>query len=217
MRKFLFVILAGGALSANAQVDPHFSQYYSYPLWLNPAMAGQSEGAYRVSAHYRNQWSNISSPYSTFGVSGDMNTTKNINFGLNIMNQTAGSGGYNYTNALFTIGYSGVKWGTDNQNTVSFGLQGGLLSRRFDPSKFQGGDQWVSGIGYNPNVASTDPLTNTSSGTLDLAAGVAYFNSATDRKVNPYFGVSVGHLTQPEDPFIGRGTASRLPMRYTVH
>ncbi|RYY41040.1 MAG: type IX secretion system membrane protein PorP/SprF [Chitinophagaceae bacterium] len=216
MRKLFFVLLSGAALGAKAQVDPHFSQYYVYPLWLNPALAGQSEGDYRVSGLYRNQWRNVSTPYSTFGISGDVRTNKNINFGLNILNQTAGTGGYNYTNAYLAVSYSGVRWGGEGQHNLSFGLQGGLLARRFDPSKFQGGDQWVPGVGFNPNIATSDPLTNTSSSSLDLGAGVSYFNSG-EQKVNPFVGVSVGHLTQPEDPFIGRGTASRLPMRLTVH
>ena len=217
MRKLFFVLLAGAGLSANAQADPHFSQYYVYPMWLNPALAGQSEGGIRASALYRNQWRNVSTPYSTIGVSGDLRTNSNLNFGINILNQTAGTGGYRYTNAQLTIGYSGVRWGADNRHTLSFGLQGGVLARRFDPSKFQGGDQWVPGIGYNPNIATTDPLSKTSVGDLDLGAGIAYFNSAQDVKVNPFFGFSAGHLTRPIDPFVGQGSAERLPMRLTVH
>jgi type IX secretion system PorP/SprF family membrane protein len=217
MRKLFFILISGCGLSAQAQVDPHFSQFYVYPLWLNPALTGTSDGAYRLSALYRNQWRNVSSPYSTIGVSGDVSTSKNINFGLNILRQTAGTGGYSYTNAAFSVSYNGVRWGNDERHQLSFGLQGGLLSRRFDPGKFQGGDQWVPGIGYSAAIASSDPLSNTSAGSFDAGAGAVYYNTATDVSVNPFFGVSVGHLTRPEDPFIGRGTASRLPMRYTVH
>jgi type IX secretion system PorP/SprF family membrane protein len=217
MRKLFFVLITGCSLSASAQVDPHFSQFYTHPLWLNPALAGTSEGAYRVSAIYRNQWRSVSTPYSTIGVSGDVPAASNINFGLNILRQTAGTGGYSYTNAALSVAYSGVRWGADERHQVSIGLQAGLLSRRFDPSKFQGGDQWIPGIGYSANIATSDPLSNTSAGSFDAAAGAVYFNAAPDVSVNPFFGVSVGHLTQPQDPFIGRGIGSRLPLRTTVH
>jgi type IX secretion system PorP/SprF family membrane protein len=217
MRKLFLVLITGCGLQAAAQVDPHFSQFYTHPLWLNPALAGTSEGAYRVSAIYRSQWGAVSTPYSTVGVSGDVPTGSNINFGLNILRQTAGTGGYSYTNAALSVSYSGVRWGTDDRHQVSIGLQAGLISRRFDPSKFQGGDQWVSGIGYNPALATSDPLSNSSAGSFDAAAGAVYFNAAPDIQVNPFFGVSAGHLTQPQDPFIGRGSSARLPMRYTVH
>jgi hypothetical protein len=50
---------------SNAQVDPHFSQYYVYPAWVNPALTGIFDGSYRVSGIYRNQWGNVSSPFST--------------------------------------------------------------------------------------------------------------------------------------------------------
>jgi type IX secretion system PorP/SprF family membrane protein len=217
MKKLLTILFIGGTLGAQAQADPHFSQYYTYPLWLNPALTGQSEAGYRLSAHYRNQWPSISTPYSTIGVSGDFDAGKNIGLGVNIMRQTAGTGGYSYTNGGFSIAYSGVRWGADDRHHISIGMQVGFLGRRFDPSKFQGGDQWVPGIGFNPNLSTSDPLTNTASGTIDLSAGIAYFDAATEANVNPFFGVSAGHLTQPEDPFIGRGTAARLPMRYTIH
>jgi hypothetical protein len=48
------VILAGSVSKTMAQVDPHFTQYYIYPLYINPAMTGGSDGDYRVSGIFRN-------------------------------------------------------------------------------------------------------------------------------------------------------------------
>ena len=39
---------------ASAQ-DPHFSQFFSSPLTLNPAFTGKFFGTYRVAGNYRNQ------------------------------------------------------------------------------------------------------------------------------------------------------------------
>src|SRR5215813_6442 len=79
-----------------AQTDPHFTQNYTYPMYINPALAGSSDGEYRASAIYRTQWGSISNPYRTMGVSFDTRTNKNIALGASILNQSAGDGGFNY-------------------------------------------------------------------------------------------------------------------------
>src|SRR5215475_4970837 len=87
------------ALPSVAQTDPHFTQNYTYPMYVNPALAGSSDGEYRASAIYRSQWGSISNPYRTTGVSFDTRTNKNIALGASLLNQTAGDGGFNYFNA----------------------------------------------------------------------------------------------------------------------
>ncbi|GAA4339098.1 PorP/SprF family type IX secretion system membrane protein [Flaviaesturariibacter amylovorans] len=217
MKKLLILLLSGSSLAAQAQVEPHFSQYYVYPMWLNPALAGTSENAYRVSGLYRNQWAGISTPFSTFGVSGDFSAGNNVGLGANIMRQTAGTGGYTYTTGMLSFSWNGIRWGADARHQLGLGLQAGFLNRRFDPSKFQGGDQWQAGVGFNPTLPTTDPLTRSAAGAFDVGAGIAYVNSAADANVNPFGGISAAHLTQPQDPFIVSGEAKRLPVRLTVH
>jgi hypothetical protein len=46
-----------------AQTDPHFTQNYTYPMYINPALTGSSDREYRVSSIYRTQWGSISNPY----------------------------------------------------------------------------------------------------------------------------------------------------------
>src|SRR5215216_4699701 len=101
-----------------AQTDPHFTQNYTYPMYINPALTGSSDGEYRVSAIYRSQWGSIS-PYHTNGVSFDARTNKNIALGVNLLNQSAGDGGFNYLNAYGSVAYTGVKFGKgSNQRLV---------------------------------------------------------------------------------------------------
>lgn len=204
-------------MKADAQVDPHFSQFYAYPLWLNPGMAGMMDGDYRFTGVYRNQWSSVMTPYNTAGFSADVNTGKNLNLGANFMSQTAGDAGYKYLNAYATIAYSGIRFGQDNNQQITIGLQAGLLSRRFDPAKFQFGDQWNPITGYNPGATTADIITKTSSSVLDMGAGISYADASPDKKVNFFGGVGAFHLTKPEDPFVSSGTNAVLPVRYTIH
>src|SRR4026207_669793 len=117
--------------TVQAQVDPHFSQYYVYPAWLNPALTGAFDGQYRVSGIYRNQWGNISTPFTTPGVSVEFTTNNNINIGASVLNQTAGTGGYNYTTAYGNVAYTGVKFGPGLSKRIVFGIQAGIVQRRF--------------------------------------------------------------------------------------
>jgi type IX secretion system PorP/SprF family membrane protein len=216
MKKLLTLFFLGWSLCGHAQVDPHFSQYYAYPLWLNPALTGGFDGGLRITGIYRNQWGSITNPFATMGLSADVVTGANINFGANIFRQTAGDAGYHYTTATASIAYSGVRFGSDGAQQLVIGIQGGLISRGFNPAKFQFGDQWNASTGFNPASPSADLLTKTSAAALDLGAGIAYLDYSQDKNINFFGGFSAMHLNGPEDPFIN-GNKQKLPMRFTVH
>ncbi len=211
----LFLLIGGSNL--NAQVDPHFSQYYVYPSWLNPALTGVFDGNYRVAAVYRSQWNKISSPFSTIGASADFSTDKNLNFGVSLLQQSAGNGGYNYLTGYASVAYTGIQFGSQGLQRISFGMQAGIINRRVNPSKFQFGDQWTSVTGYLPSNPTADILNATSKSTFDVGAGVLYFDGDAAHKANLFAGFSASHLTQPEDPYINGGTKEKLPIRYTAH
>ena len=201
---------------AHSQVEPHFSQYYMYPMWLNPALTGAIDGDFRVSAIHRTQWSSIANGFSTTAVSADMVTNKNVNLGVNIMQQSAGDAGYKYTNAQFSLCYTGIRFGREGDKVVTFALQGGLLNRRFDIAKSQVDDQY-NGTTYDPNRATNEFTGKTSAASLDLGAGALFYDADPDKKINIFAGVAAAHITKPKDPSLSAGNNDRLPVRYTVH
>ncbi len=215
----LFIAVVGSfmCLQAVAQIDPHFSQFYAYPLGLNPGLAGVNEGDFRANAVYRTQWNQVMTPYNTMGLSADIVTPKNLNFGINILDQSAGDGGYHYQHAYLTIAYSGVRFGEDGNQQVTFGIQVGALARKFDPSRFQFGDQWNSISGYDASVSSADQLRRTSSSDLDMGAGFSYADARENRAMKGFGGFSVFHLNRPQDPFVTQSVAQQLPLRLVMH
>ncbi len=218
-RNFKLIALAFAMFcgkSMQAQVDPHFTQYYVYPSWMNPALTGAFDGDYRVAGIYRTQWGNISSPYTTEGVAAEFTTNNNMNYGLSILNQTAGDGGYRYTTAYGNLAYSGVRFGALEQHRVVLALQAGMIQRRFDPSKLTFGDQWNPSSGYNPGNATGETLGNKSATSFDAGAGLLYFDATPNQKANFFAGYSVAHLTKPDDQFSGDAKQA-LPMRHTFH
>ena len=211
-KKYLFVAVFSLLTSAVvAQVDPHFSQYYMYPLWLNPALTGAVDGNYRVSVIQRQQWGSIVTPFTTTAISADMTTNKNINFGLNLLQQTSGDVGYKYSTGNLSVSYSGVHLGREGYKVISFGMQGGILGRSINLAEAQVNDQYQNS--GSVDLSSIKP----SASAFDMGAGVFYYDADPNKKVNLFAGFSAGHLTQPSDPFLSSNIGAKLPIRYTTH
>lgn len=206
-------------LQGKAQTDPHFTQNYTYPLYINPAMTGGSDGDYRVSGIYRSQWGSITTPYRTIGVSFDTRTNRNLAIGVNVMNQSAGDAGFNYTNAYASVAYTGTRFGNNGNQRLVFALQAGIISRRVDATKFRWGDQWNPITGYNSGNATTESFSATSATTLDIGAGVLYYDATPDKKANVFAGFSAHHLNRPKDPIITTTDVAlnTIPLRYAAH
>src|SRR5205809_7766102 len=69
-KAILFNILLVTFGSVKAQ-DPHFSQFFSSPLTLNPAFTGKFSGSWRLAANHRDQWPSIPKAYVTTSASLD--------------------------------------------------------------------------------------------------------------------------------------------------
>lgn len=218
MKKVLIIvsIITLAFTQLKAQIDPHLSQYYVYPSWLNPALTGAFDGDFRVSGVYRNQWNNVAEGFNAAGISADVKTDKNLNFGASILQQNAGSG-YSYLMANTSASYSGLRFDAEGNKRLVFGLQVGVVNRRFDASKFQFGDQWGPISGYDPGVTSTETFQNLSSTVLDLGAGAIYYDADPSKRANIFAGFSLSHLNQPVSNFTAQSTNERLLMRYTLH
>ncbi|MFD0751856.1 PorP/SprF family type IX secretion system membrane protein [Mucilaginibacter calamicampi] len=203
-------------MKTSAQIDPHFSQYYAYPLWLNPALTGVINGDARINANYKNQYPQLNNAYKTTALSADMRTNNNVALGINVLNQAAGDAGFNYFSAYGTFGYS-ITVSNDGNQKVSFGLQAGVINRSFDPNKVQFGNQFNPEGGFDPSIPSNERFLNTNTTVFDAGAGVFYYDGNPMSNANLFGGISVGHLSRPRDPFAAEGDNSKLPLRYTVH
>lgn len=216
---FLICLIMTTTKSALSQTDPHFTQNYTFPMYINPALAGGSDGDYRASAIYRGQWGGITNPYTTAGFSFDTRMQKNIALGATIQNQSAGDGGFNYFTTSASIAYTGVKFGKGETQRMVFAMQFGLLNRHVDQSKFKWGEQWNPITGYNANNPVSENFSSTSATTLDIGAGALYYDAAPGKKANAFGGFSAYHINKPRDPIITKENTelNTIPMRYVVH
>jgi type IX secretion system PorP/SprF family membrane protein len=211
------ILFQVGAISTlKAQIDPHFSQYYANPLWLNPALTGVIDGDIRLNANAKSQWTGITNGYKTAGASIDFRSGEKAGIGFNIINQSAGTAGYNYFAAYASYGY-GIAISADGTQKLHFGVQAGFINRSFDPSKLQFDDQYNPIIGYDPTLPGFETFSTTSATVFDASAGIFYYDGDPIHTANVFAGLSAAHLTTPKDPFTTGSISSRLPVRLTAH
>lgn len=202
---------------AAAQTDPHFSQYYAYPVWLNPALTGVMDGDARLTANFKDQWAGIDNGYRTGAFSGDFRASDKVALGFNIINQSAGTAGYNYLAAYGSFAYQ-ISVSDKGYQKLNFGLQAGIINRSFNASKAQFDSQYNPATGgYDPSMSSFENFNATSAIVFDASAGVFFYDGDPDKDVNIFGGISGSHLAPAKDPVTGNGLNSNIPFRYTIH
>ncbi|MGK7396310.1 MAG: PorP/SprF family type IX secretion system membrane protein [Candidatus Cyclobacteriaceae bacterium M3_2C_046] len=201
MRKILLIIfIVSFSFSVFGQ-DPHYSQYYAAPLYLNPAFAGTSEG-HRFVINHRNQWPSIPQAFSTFSFSYDYSIPKlRSGFGFLATTDKAGTGGLRSTTLGFLYAYKVQlgKWVLSPAINFAFG------TRDLDFNKLVFGDQ----------LFSKGPTNDDAMGKFedfkffDFNAGLLFYNETV------WLGASIHHLNEPNQSLLGE--VSVLPRKRSIH
>ena len=198
------LVLAG---SVQAQ-DIHFTQYFTSPLTLNPAMTGLVNEDLRFSANYRSQWSSVSSnPYITGTFSYDMAMLKGklpqgdaLGIGLMGLYDKAGTGALTNTTFGLSLAYHKA-FGYDRQQHISIGMQACYVQKSIDFAKLTFEDEFSAGLGTFVPGSTLEHFPNASIGYADFNGGLMYSGKVADH-VTAYVGYSYYHLTQPEQSFM---------------
>lgn len=198
-----FLLLAG---AANAQ-DIGFSQFYSNPLYLNPAFAG-SKVAPRFSLTYRCQWPSLVSAFSTVSASYDQYIPKlHGGIGAIILTDRQGDHGMLSTSMLGVM-YS-FRFQVGKEVFINAALEASVAnySLNWDPNTMRFGDQIDPSNGF-VNYTSAQMPDQTSRWMADFSAGVLAYGKAW------YAGAALAHFTQPNQAFYGEDL---LPMKVSVN
>ncbi|OQP56465.1 PorP/SprF family type IX secretion system membrane protein [Niastella populi] len=201
---FLTVILLQSFISGKAQ-DVGFSQFYDQPLLRNPALAGVFTGDVRVTAAFRNQWQSVTIPYRTYALNGEYKipvlTDNNLTLGLQLIRDVAGTSQFSTTQIMPAANFS-LPLSSERPAYLSFGVMGGILQQKFDPTKLVMNDQFVSGSNGSLSVspASRQVFNRTDVTYLDLSAGISY-SSEFANEIQYFAGAGLFHLTKPKVGF----------------
>ena len=203
--KHLFALLMLSCMSYGlfAQ-DLEFTQFYSNPVYLNPAFAG-SHKCPRFAMNYRNQWPKLTGNYVSYAAAYDQ-YFKNISGGFGIIlvndvqaktiNTTTGSLIYSYHAKI------NRKW------AMMFGAKATWEQTSLDWSKLTFGDMIDPRKGFI--YATGDVPRGGNRGFFDVSAGMILFSK------NFNIGFAANHLSQPNESMI-LGPNDPLPIRFTAH
>ncbi len=204
MRNLLLFVCVFTSLGTSAQ-DPHFTQFYANPVYMNPAFAGSARCP-RINLNYRNQWPALNKTYITYSASYDQHIDLiSGGIGINVMNDKAGEG------TLATTNISGIyayQLNISRDFSIRLGLQATYVQKKLNWDLLTFGDMIDPRYGYIYETQETRPNENRSF--ADFSAGILAYSSTV------YGGVAVSHLTQPDEAFIVEGT-SELPRKITAH
>lgn len=188
---------------ANSQ-DPHFSQFYANPLYLNPAFAGSSVCP-RLVMNYRNQWPAIPGQYVTYNASYDQ-FIENMSGGVGLL-LTADDAGEATLNTSSVSGIYSFSKAISRYFSIKAAMQASVFQVRLDWDKLTFGDQIHPRYGFIYDTGEPTPkqLQHT---VPDFSAGVLGYGE------NFYMGFAAHHLTTPSIGFI---SFCKLPVRFTAH
>lgn len=206
MRGLIFILGMIITVMLSAQ-DPHFSQFFSSPLTLNPAFTGKFFGAYRISGNYRNQWPTFNNAFTTTTASIDFQILKNKiiaadTWGVGVMGyaDNSANGAIKFNYASFSTAYhKGLD--EDGLHQIGAGFQVTYANTIVNTSLLTFEDQLTTGgfTGVTSEVFSSSTL---NSNYIDVNAGLLYNGSTNDRN-NFYFGLSMYHINRPNQKFVG--------------
>ena len=185
--------------------DPTFTQFYSNPVYLNPALAGSS-GCPRIALNYRNQWPQLTGNYITYAAAYDT-YAKNLSGGIGIMAMHDQQGQGTIQTSMIAGTYS-YYLKVNRKFRIMFGGQAAYFQKSLDWSKLTFGDMIDPRRGFIYQTGDV-PRGNGSHGFFDVSAGMVGFTK------NFYFGAAAHHLNRPDESMILGD--SKLPIRVTGH
>ena len=193
-------------LGAKAQ-DPHFSQYYANPLYLNPAFAG-TKICPRLIMNYRNQWPAIPGAYVTYNASFDMHI-KGIQGGIGLLANSDRAGEGALTTQSINLIYS-VLIPLSHEFNLRAGFQAGYFQKHLDFDLLTFADQ-IDEAGFVKDTQEKRP--SNVDGTynvrdVDFSAGLLGYSE------NFFIGFAAHHLVPVDVGFTG---VSYMKMKLTFH
>lgn len=173
--------------------DPVFSQFYSSPLSVNPALAGNGNANWRVVANRRSQWVGEGiDPLTTTSLSFDgklfRQSGKEANYiggGLLFLQDRGLNGAYT-SNSFHLITSSHVSLDDIDAHGLSVGLGGSYSNTMIDFSQLSFSQQ-LSSSGFNRTLPTSEPYLTNIKPYFSMFAGITY----TYMGDNDNFGIGV--------------------------
>ena len=223
--------------------DPSFSQFFSSPLNINPALTADINGKWRAISNYRNQWIGPANPYTTETISFDSKIFQNVTGNYVDENTRVGIGGmilsdqamagvlksnyasFNMSGNIRLVEKGGFENGRrirhiskikmDQSAEQRLGIGMGIIygNKRIDYNKLNFGEQFT-GFGFDSNLPTGEAALSKMKPYVSASAGLVYSHSTDNASFD--LGVSAYHFNKPKQTLLNDEN-QYLATRYVVH
>jgi type IX secretion system PorP/SprF family membrane protein len=191
--------------------DPLFTQYFSEPLYYNPALTGANEGL-RARFNYRDQWTNLPTSYRAYYFSADLGDRQLPGaggLGIMINSDNEGTGFIHNFEAALTIG---VRIPLAKLMVAQLGIKASVKQKTINWDDYFLTDQLSEKYGLIYQSAFTHPDANKRV-YPDFGAGMIVQFSTETGNITGTAGIAFDHLFQPDESFLATAS-SPLPRKF---
>ncbi|MEO7312893.1 MAG: PorP/SprF family type IX secretion system membrane protein [Chitinophagaceae bacterium] len=218
--KFIVLVLYTSIwVSARGQ-DPSFSQFFSSPLNINPALTANINANWRFISNFRNQWIGPASPYTTGTISYDQKVLedkvlKSSTFGIGgmVLYDQAMQGALTSTAVSLNTSFNLMVYEGASTHRLGIGIGGIYANKRVDFNKLNFGEQFT-GSGFDTNLPTGEAALTNLKPYLSTSVGLLY--SITTDNSNIDIGAAAYHLNRPKQSVL-ENPKQYLAPRYVVH
>jgi len=211
----ILVILGLLILTPGSQgQDMNYSQYFSAPIYYNPAFTGLNTGL-RARFLFRDQWPTLPIDYKSYYFSadlGDRNLPGAGGFGIAINSDQPGVGLVNSLSAALTIG---VRIPITSFLAAQVGIKAAVMQRRinWDDLVFVDNLDPKYGNIYQTSFVPSDANKRV---VPDFGAGGILQFISPEGNINGNVGFAVDHIFKPDVSFLSNGS-SPYPRKWVGH
>jgi type IX secretion system PorP/SprF family membrane protein len=194
--------------------DPNYSQYFSAPIYFNPANTGINTGL-RARFSFRDQWPNLPVDFRSYYFSadiGDRNLPGAGGIGILINSNNEGISFIKNLTAGLTVS---VRIPMSANLAAQVGLKAAIVQKKLNWDDFVFTDQLSEKYGNIYLSQFTAPDVNSKVFPDFAAGGVIQFASA-EGNVTGTVGFAVDHLFRPDESFLSTASAP-LPRKFVGH
>ena len=189
--------------------DPSFSQFFSSPLNINPALTANINADWRLISNLRDQWIGPASPYMTGSISFDRKIMQDKVAGVEEGNVMGVGGMLMFDHAMGGVAKS--MWASldfsyqikliDAEVKHKLGIGFGAIygRRTVDFSRLDFEEQFT-GYGFNTNLPTGEAALSNMRPYISASAGLTY--SISSEQSNLDFGVAAFHFNKPKQTFL---------------
>ena len=183
--------------------DAEFTQFYSNPIYLNPAFAGTNICP-RLSTNHRSQWTGLPNVFNTTSFSYDQNINKiHGGFGVMVLSDRV-------NNAIQNNKISGMysyEIKISKKFTLRTGIEASFWQNKFNQNELTFVDMIDPLRGFVYSTANN--TLNSSKNGLDFSSGILAYSDKF------FLGFSTHHLTEPKQSIFSEDY--KLERKYTVN